>query len=82
MSGVWSNVSVINADPNRRAREAEIGSSKKIHAWAPLPERDRSMATGTSQAWQAWAKAFTSRRHSASSKSAAKNQQVSSGRTG
>jgi len=51
---------------------------KKNHAGAPLPERDRSTATGTSTERQVSTKARMSSVHDALSKSTARNQHVSS----
>jgi hypothetical protein len=39
--------------PRRRARNAGTGSTKKIQAWAPLPDRERSIATDTPAFWAA-----------------------------
>jgi hypothetical protein len=33
--------------PSCRAKTAGTGSAKNIQAWAPLPDRDRSIATVT-----------------------------------
>ena len=68
--------------PRRRASEAETGSVKKSQAWAPLPERERSIATEIPNVRAVSQNAATSRIHDALSKSAARNQQVSSGSMG
>jgi hypothetical protein len=75
-------VSVSRKETMRRAWQAEIGSAKKNQAWAPLPERERSMATGNPTFLHVSENASTSSFHTASSKSAATNQQVSSGSSG
>src|SRR6266571_3663110 len=79
MSGHWSIVAVSRSVPRRLASAAGTGSAKKIQAWAPLPERDRSMATGPPRARAVSRKAATSRIQDFLSKSAARNQHVSSG---
>jgi spore coat protein CotF len=38
--------------PNLRAKAAETGISKKNHTCPPLPERDRSTATGIASSMQ------------------------------
>ena len=53
-------VSVMRKQPSLRAATADTGEAKKNHACAPLPERDRSMATGTSCRLQVSAKAAMS----------------------
>ena len=52
--------SVRMAYPKRRALQAVIGSSKKIHTWAPLPERERSTEHGIFQLLQTSTNASTS----------------------
>ena len=46
MSGYRSMVAVTRSIPKRLASAAGTGSVKKIQAWPPLPERDRSIAMG------------------------------------
>ncbi len=75
-------VSVIRKQPSLRAATAGTGEPKKNQACAPLPERDRSMATGKPCRRQVSAKAVTSSCQVFLSKSAARNQQVSTGRSG
>jgi hypothetical protein len=75
-------VSVMREQPIWRAVEAATGAEKKNQTWAPLPERDRSTAAGRPCARQVSAKTATSSVHDALSKSAARNQQVSSVRSG
>ena len=82
ISGRCSIVSVRIAAPSCRAVRAGIGSEKKIQTWPPLPERDRSRAAGTPFAWHVSIIADASAAQLALSKSAARNQQVSSGSSG
>jgi hypothetical protein len=63
-------VSVSRKEAILRAWQAEIGSAKKNQAWAPLPERERSMATGNPTFLHVSEKASTSSLHAASWKSA------------
>ena len=62
----------------RRAMTAGTGELKKNQTWAPLPDRERSTAVGMSKPWQVSTKAATSSSQDSLSKSAARNQQVSS----
>src|SRR5205085_11417165 len=82
ISGQRSIVAVTRSVPRRLASAAGTGSAKKIQACAPLPERDRSMATGTPFVRVASRNAETSFIQDFLSKSAARNQQVSSGSIG
>jgi hypothetical protein len=66
----------------RRATDAETGSAKKNQACAPFPDRDRSTAIGTPDERHVSANAATSSLHESPSKSAARNQHVSSSRSG
>src|SRR5580658_10462039 len=75
-------VLVSSAAPNRLAKVAEIGAAKNTQTCAPFPERDRSSAAGTFIPRQDSTKACASRFHDSPSKSAAKNQQVSSASRG
>ena len=77
-------VSVSPQDPADRflAATAVTGASKKHHTCAPFPERERSIANCRALLRQVSAKAVTSSRHCSLSKSTARNQQVSSCRSG
>ena len=75
-------VSVSKYDAILRAEVALTGAEKKDQACAPFPERDLSTATGKPRSVQVRAKAVTSARHCASSKSTATNQHVSSRSSG
>src|SRR6516165_9975017 len=68
--------------PSLRAVIAGEARSKKIQIWPPLPERERSRAAGTANSRQVSRKARESYSHVFLSKSAARNQHVSSGRRG
>ena len=70
------------AVPNFLANAAGIGFSKKNHRCAPLPDCDRSTATGISNSVQTSRTVVTSFCQRASSKSIAKKWQVSSGSIG
>ena len=50
--------------------------------WPPFPERERSRAAGTLNSWQVSTKAWESYSQVFLSKSTARNQHVSSGRSG
>jgi hypothetical protein len=65
-----------------RAGIAGSARSKKIQMWPPFPERERSKAAGTFNSWQVSRKARESYSQVILSKSAARNQHVSSGRRG
>ena len=52
--------SVSIALPSLRALTASTGDSKKIHTWAPLPERERSTEQGMFQVLQTSTNASTS----------------------
>jgi hypothetical protein len=69
-------VSVSRWQPICRATEAATGPEKKNQAWAPFPDRDRSIAGGTPILWQVATNAATSSCHDAPSKSAAEQQVV------
>ena len=75
-------LSARDALPILRAMVADTGAVKKNHACAPLPERDRSTATGTPARLHVSANALTSLAHEHLSKSMARNQQVSFSRSG
>jgi len=68
--------------PSLRAVIAGRARSKKIQMWPPFPERERSKAAGTLNSLQVSRKAWESYSHVFLSKSAARNQHVSSGRRG
>jgi hypothetical protein len=68
--------------PSFRAVDACIASSKKIQTCPPRPERDRSRAAATPRSRHAWIYARTSSCQPSLSKSAARNQHVSSCRSG
>ena len=73
-SGLLSRVSVSKKEPKRRAINAGIGSEKKIQAWAPMPERDRSTATDMLFSSQTSLKPAISSLQLSLSKSAARKQ--------
>jgi hypothetical protein len=66
----------------RRAADAGTGPPKKIQAWAPSPDRDRSSATGIPAARPASAYATASSGQVGPSKSHARSKQRSSRRSG
>lgn len=66
----------------RLATFAASGAVKKNQAWAPFPDRERSIAAGTPVDRQVSVNAATSSCHEHLSKSTARNQQVSSSRSG
>jgi hypothetical protein len=68
--------------PIARAALAATGAEKKNHTWAPLPDRERSMAAGRLIRRQVSAKAITSSVHVPLSKSTARSQHVWSARSG
>src|ERR1035441_769908 len=68
--------------PNLRAVIAGSARSKKIQTWPPFPERERSKTAGAFNSWQVSRKARESYSQVFLSKSAARNQQVSSGKRG
>src|SRR5271165_1255743 len=68
--------------PSLRAVIADSARSKKIQTWPPFPERERSKAAGTLNSWQVSRKAWASYSQVFLSKSAARNQHVSSDRRG
>src|SRR5436190_17186448 len=68
--------------PSLRAVVAGSARSKKIQVCPPFPERERSRAAGTLSSWQVSRKARESYSQVFLSKSAARNQHVSSGRRG
>src|SRR5674476_518644 len=72
-------VRVSSTHPSLRAVIAGNARSKKIQMWPPFPERERSKAAGTFNSWQVSTKASESYSHVFLSKSAARNQHVSSG---
>jgi hypothetical protein len=82
ISGRCSMVSVRRKEPIFRNSTAGSGSEKKIHTWAPFPERERSSAAATSWDLQVSRNADTSSIHVVLSKSTARNQDVSSGKRG
>jgi hypothetical protein len=82
ISGQRSIVSVKRAVPSRRACGAGIGSAKKIQTCPPLPDRERSRTAGIPLSRQVAMNARASRAHDDLSKSAARNQQLSSGSIG
>src|SRR5437867_10881359 len=68
--------------PSLRAVIADRARSKKIQMWPPFPERERSRAAGTLHSWQVSTKAWESYSQVFLSKSTARNQHVSSRRSG
>jgi hypothetical protein len=74
--------SVTRWQPIFRATLAATGAEKKNQAWAPFPERERSTDTAAPTDRHASTKAATSSIQVALSKSAARNQQVSSSESG
>ena len=71
-------VSVMRWQPILRAVAAATGVAKKNQTCAPLPERERSTATGSPIRRLVCTNARTSSIHALLSKSTARNQQVSS----
>src|ERR1017187_10987054 len=72
-------VRVSSTHPSLRAVIAGNARSKKIQMWPPFPERERSKAAGTFNSLQVSRNASESYSHVFLSKSAARNQHVSSG---
>src|SRR5215831_2946951 len=73
-------VRVSSTHPSLRAVIAGSARSKKIQIWPPFPERERSKTAGTFNSWHVSRKARESYSQAFLSKSAARNQHVSSGR--
>jgi len=70
------------AQPSFLASEAGIGSEKKIQTCPPLPDRDLSRKAEIDNSSHVIRKATVSSCHDFLSKSAARSQQVSSGKRG
>src|ERR1019366_5861600 len=73
-------VRVSSTHPSLRAVIAGNARSKTVPMWPPFPERERSTAAGTFNSRHVSRKARESYSHVVLSKSAARNQHVSSGR--
>ena len=69
-------------DPSVRAVVAGTGPLKKIHTWAPIPDRDTSNAAGTLIARAAFRYDSASSMAAGPSKSAASHQHVSPSNSG
>ena len=82
ISGLRSIVSVRTYVNTSRTNRAGCGSSKKNQRWAPLPERERSRATGRPISFKTSHIDALSERQLSLSRSIAANFTVSSGRSG
>jgi hypothetical protein len=74
--------SAASAAPNVRAVAAGTGALKKIHTWAPIPDRDTSNAAGTLTARAAFKYDSASSMAAGPSKSAASQRHVSPSSSG